>query len=216
MSKVKFFMQELGNLYKSESTFGEFMRSIKGQKPQTLGEGLKRVKHSFKGVGEDLHPSKVGERTYKTSDGSFLNIFTENLKVDTSKASFFEEKICGQAGTVLRVLRPSRNPVENVYGVSRLRYLLPKSTDAPKINNGVQEVATFTHKTNNETKKVLDKVVCDPTKSTIQRMTTANPNLNTRTAYVDRGFWNNAPYVQTEVKIKFPERAYSSALWHRS
>ena len=213
MSKFKFFMQELGNLIKSESTFGEFSRVIFGQKPKTLGEGLKRVKHSLKGVGEDLYPSKIGERTYKTSDNSLMNITTENVNVKTESTGLFDKQIDNmQAGSLLRVLRPSRNPADNkIYGVSRLRCLVP--TYRSEKNGLMQETVDFVHKTGNDTKNTLKKVVQNPAQSTIKRMGIQDMNLRTSDVTLDRGYWNTAPWMQTNIKIKFPERQYPSQMW---
>ncbi len=213
MSKIRFFMQELGNLLKRESTFGEFSRIICGQKPKTLGEGLKRVKHSLKGVGEDLHPSKIGERTYKTSDNSFMNITTENVNVKTESTGLFDRQIDNmQAGSLLRVLRPSRNPAENnIYGVSRLRCLVP--TYRYEKSGLMQETVDFVHKTGNDSKNTLKKVIDKPAQSTIKRMGIHDSNLQTSDVILDRGYWNNAPWMQTNIKIKFPERQYPSQLW---
>ena len=53
------------------------------RKPQTLGEGLQRVKNSFGAVGENTS-KKLGTRTYKCFDNKYkLNIESVGSKFDS-------------------------------------------------------------------------------------------------------------------------------------
>ena len=89
------------------------VNSLLKRKPQSLGEGLKRVKHSMKGVGES-QVTKPGERLYKTSDGSFLTIGMDNI---------VNKKTNQGIGTVLNVSRPKSNPLKDgTYRIAKARF----------------------------------------------------------------------------------------------
>ena len=135
----------------ARNDFGTLWRMATRQKPQSLGEGLKRVKAYMGGVGENLHPEKVGERLYRTADGSTVSINTQNIMtyVDDSvswNVSNALEK-GGFNGTALSILRPSRNPIGDVYGIRRIRTYIPTGhfalNNPVKYNKSVRTVTNY-------------------------------------------------------------------------
>ena len=170
---------------------------LKKSKPQTLGEGLKRVKRSMNGVGENL-TNNLGERVFKTSDGSFMNIKMANI-VNPAKNN-------QGIGTVLRVNRPKLNPLKDgTYGLAKARLNARSYWDSK--HDAYAYISTVKLKTNH-----CFDIVNQKTKS-------KSDFSNVFGKYCRDGA-QNIPFEHRLNKfsdavpsLKFPERNYFTPLW---
>jgi len=121
-------------LTRGQLSLGQLIRWGKGKAPASLGEGLKRVKYTMKGVGNDL-ANTPGERAYKTTDGTAMRFSLFNIKLNAQAGTLGKNAIHNrQVGNGLRVLRSKRQPLEDgVYGFTRLRYLSQTPASKHKI-----------------------------------------------------------------------------------
>lgn len=165
------------------------------RKPQSLGEGLRRVKYSMKGVGIN-QIDKPGERLYKTSDGSFLTIGMDNI---------VNKKNNQGIGTVLNIHRPKLNPLKDgTYGIARARLNMRGYWDNNKIISHVSTV----------------KLGGNGYSNILNQKTKVHDNLTNVFGKYCKNDARNLPFTY-EVdcfncaipKIKFPERTGYTRLW---
>ena len=164
------------------------------RKPQSLGEGLKRVKYSMKGVGES-QVTKPGERLYKTIDGSSLTIGMNNI---------VNKKTNQGIGTVLNVSRPKLNPLKDgTYRIAKVR-INPRCfwpndkaisyVTTVKLRDGYSEILNQKTKVCDNLTNVFGKYCRDDAR-------------NLPLTYGFDAFYNAIP------KIKYPERTGYTRLW---